>query len=279
MKHYKTSEVAKLFAIHPNTVRLYEEWGLLPAVPRSSSGYRLFTQAHVDQIRLIRLVLKCTMFGRAIKKTAYQIIHLAAEGSFRDALECARNLRDLINTECRQAEEAEKFLEEWASRTASGSDSHLKLQLQHNEREKNIRKCFADAQESLCPSPGEPVGFKTAAEILSITPDMLRDWERNNLVHIPRNPRNGYREYGSEEINKLRVIRVLRRSNYSNMAILRAMQKLEDGSAEGLREALDSPEPDAEGYTCFTDNLLTALYTAKNAIEEIIVLLGKRIPV
>ena len=90
---------------------------------------------------------------------------------------------------------------------------------------------------------------------------------------------NGYREYSNEEINKLRVIRALRRSNYSNMAILRAMQKLESGSVDGLREALDSPEPDAEGYTCFTDNLLTALYAAKNAVEEIIVLLGKRIPV
>ena len=121
MKHYKTSEIAKLFSIHPNTVRLYEEWGLLPAVPRNSSGYRLFDQTHVDQIRLIRLVLKCTMFGRGIKKTAYQIIHLAAEGSFRDALECAHNLRDLIDTECRQAAEAEKFLEDWASSIASGA--------------------------------------------------------------------------------------------------------------------------------------------------------------
>ena len=30
MKTYKTSEVAAAIGIHPNTVRLYEEWGLIP---------------------------------------------------------------------------------------------------------------------------------------------------------------------------------------------------------------------------------------------------------
>lgn len=274
MKYFKTSEIAKLFGLHPNTVRMYEEWGLLPAVPRNSSGYRLFTQNHIDQIRLIRLTLKCTMFGRGIKKAAYQIIHLAAEGRFHDALECAYGLRNLIDTECRQAEEAEKFLEDWAYRIATGAGSNPAARSQQNGRENTAHKNTEDT-ESIIPSPGETVGFKTAAAILSMTPDMLRDWERNNLIHIPRNPLNGYREYGCEEINKLRVIRALRRSNYSNMAILRAMQKLESGSVDGLQEALDSPEPDAEGYTCFTDNLLTALYAAKNAVEEIIVLLDK----
>lgn len=278
MKHFKTSDVAKLFDIHPNTVRLYEEWGLLPAVPRSPSGYRVFTQAHVDQVRLIRHALKCTMFGRGIKKTAYQIIHHAAEGSFSDALECALNLRGLIHTECRQAEEAERFLEAWASRTTSGAENNANTLLIRNELKKNGRRYSPDVPEDPCPSLGKTVGFKAAAAILSITPDMLRDWERNNLIHIPRNPLNGYREYGSEEIDKLRVIRVLRRSNYSNMSILRAMQKLESGSADGLREALDSPELDVErGYLCFTDNLLTALYTARNAVEEIVGQLIKHI--
>lgn len=29
MKKYRTSEVAKMMGIHPNTVRFYEEWGLI----------------------------------------------------------------------------------------------------------------------------------------------------------------------------------------------------------------------------------------------------------
>ena len=29
MKQYRTSEVAQMMGIHPNTVRFYEEWGLI----------------------------------------------------------------------------------------------------------------------------------------------------------------------------------------------------------------------------------------------------------
>ncbi len=278
MKHYKTSEVAKLFNLHPNTIRLYEQWGLLPVVPRSSTGYRLFTQAHIDQIKLIRLTMKCSLFGRGIKKTAYQMIHLAAEGSFQDAFQYAQILKGMLHTECMQAEEAEKFLESWALITATGT--HINSTPTQKKTATSSRLDSSKVYEEAMPSPGDKVSFQAAAEILSITPDTLRDWERNNLIHIPRNPLNGYREYGIEEINKLRVIRALRRSNYSNMAILRAMQKLESGSSEGLLEALDNPELDADrGYLCFTDSLLTTLRTAKEAIEEIICQLSQQISV
>ena len=50
----RTSDIAKAVGVHPNTVRLYEEWGFLPPIPRSPSGYRLFTGAHLDQMRLAR---------------------------------------------------------------------------------------------------------------------------------------------------------------------------------------------------------------------------------
>ena len=50
----RASDIAKAVGVHPNTVRLYEEWGFLPPVPRSPSGYRLFTAAHLDQMRLAR---------------------------------------------------------------------------------------------------------------------------------------------------------------------------------------------------------------------------------
>ncbi len=282
MKIMHTSEIAKAAGVHPNTIRMYEQWGLLPVVPRSPTGYRLFTQEHLDQVKLIRLMMRCTMFGKGIRKNAYQVLHLSAEGCFSEALQCARALRDMIETECHQAEEAENFLEQWALRKATGSRRmksdrpESKPAIQGNEK---LTDGDSEAKGFQL-SHGETVGFKTAAKLLSITPDTLRDWERNNLIHIPRNPLNGYRQYGIEEINKLRVIRVLRRSNYSNMAILRAISKLESGSAEGLREALDCPELDEDrGYLCFTDTLLTALYTARDAIDEIILHLSKKITV
>ena len=54
MNTYTTSEVAKMIGIHPNTVRLYEEWGLIPNAERKANGYRIFTDFHIEQFRLAR---------------------------------------------------------------------------------------------------------------------------------------------------------------------------------------------------------------------------------
>ena len=262
MQYFKTSEVAKAVGLHPNTIRLYEEWGLLPSVSRTPAGYRLFTRDHIDHVKLIRLVLQCSFFGKTIKKTAYQIIHLSAEAKYDEALQCAHRLDEMIRKEHSQAEQAEKILEKWAINKKGENTACSKASLYEASAE-------SPDNQPLCTE--EAISSRAAAEILEITVDILRDWERNNLIRIPRNSENGYRVIGPAEINKLRVIRALRRSRYSNMAILRAMQKLESGSTDGLREALDSPELDEDrGYLCFTDNLLTALKAAMEAMQQII---------
>ena len=47
MKYLRTSDLAKAVGVHPNTVRRYVDWGLLPPVEHSPSGYRRFTQRHL----------------------------------------------------------------------------------------------------------------------------------------------------------------------------------------------------------------------------------------
>ena len=51
MNIYTTSEVAKIIGIHPNTVRMYEQWGLIPPAERKPNGYRMFTEFHIEQFR------------------------------------------------------------------------------------------------------------------------------------------------------------------------------------------------------------------------------------
>ena len=50
--YLKTSDIAKIVGVHVNTVRLYEDKGFLSPVPRSKSGYRLFTPLHLEQMRI-----------------------------------------------------------------------------------------------------------------------------------------------------------------------------------------------------------------------------------
>ena len=51
MNYLRTSDLAKAVGIHANTVRRYADKGLLPPVEHSPSGYRRFTQHHLDCLR------------------------------------------------------------------------------------------------------------------------------------------------------------------------------------------------------------------------------------
>ena len=47
-KTYSTSQIAGIVGLHPNTVRKYEEWGLLQTPERKPNGYRVYTDVHIN---------------------------------------------------------------------------------------------------------------------------------------------------------------------------------------------------------------------------------------
>lgn len=106
--------------------------------------------------------------------------------------------------------------------------------------------------------------------------DRLRNWERNGLIKVPRNPLNGYRFYRTREIGRLRVIRTLSQARYSQMAILRMLMRLDQGETEDLRDLLDTPRQDEDVYFV-TDQLLSTLTELDQKTQEVIEFLGETI--
>jgi len=51
---FKIGEVARRADVNKETVRYYEKRGLIPKPDRRSSGYRIFTRRHIDQIKFIK---------------------------------------------------------------------------------------------------------------------------------------------------------------------------------------------------------------------------------
>jgi DNA-binding transcriptional MerR regulator len=221
------SAVAREVGVHPNTVRLYEEWGFLPPVPRSPNGYRLFTEAHLDQMRLARLALHGSWPGKNIRESALELVPQSASGDLGGALERAYHHLALVQAERAQAEAAAALLERWAG----GIE--------------------ADAT-------AQALRIGEAAQMLGATTDMLRNWERNGLIQVPRDSANGYRLYGVAEIGRLRVIRMLNRAGCSQMAILRMLLHLDCGQGGDLRQLLDTPRPDEDVYSA-ADRWLSTL--------------------
>jgi len=105
--------------------------------------------------------------------------------------------------------------------------------------------------------------------LLDVSIDQLRNWERNGLIDVPRDPSNGYRMYSPKEIGRLRVIRMLIRSRYSLMSILRVLTKLDAGKIVPLRQALDTPEP-GEDILYVTDHWLSTLNGLENDARELV---------
>lgn len=68
MKSYQTAQVAKLVGVHPNTVRLYEQLGLIPKPARSTNGYRIFTDLHIAHFRLARMAFAVEMLQNGLQK-------------------------------------------------------------------------------------------------------------------------------------------------------------------------------------------------------------------
>lgn len=48
------SRLAKLAGVKPDTIRFYERSGLLPKPSRTASGYRVYDDAALNQVRFIR---------------------------------------------------------------------------------------------------------------------------------------------------------------------------------------------------------------------------------
>jgi DNA-binding transcriptional MerR regulator len=241
-KYFSTSDLARAVGIHPNTVRLYVDWGLLPPVERSPAGYRLFTQHHMDCLRLARRIYASTYPGRGFRAMGTQIIHCAVEDDWQGALANAHEHLVSVINELEQANHAANLLEHWAQ---------------------NI---------TVVPDNDTPLAINEVSKLLGISQDVIRNSERNGLISIPRNPHNSYRLFGSAEIERLRIIRMLSKAGYSHMAILRMFSELDEGNTGELKKILDTPRADEDIFTA-ADHWITTLNEQESLARQVIQLI------
>jgi DNA-binding transcriptional MerR regulator len=240
MKTYKTSDIAQIIGVHPNTVRLYEEYELIPKPERKQNGYRVFTDFHVDQFKLARTAFEVEVLQNGLRKKAVDIIKLSAKREFDKSIYLAEGYLFQIKKEQVNAEEAIAI---------------VKRILSDNDDANEAGKLFLTRKE--------------AADYLQVTIDTLRNWEMNGLLSIKRK-QNGYRIYTGEDIKRLKVIRSLRCANYSLAAILRMLKALSRNPETNLRIAIDTPRND-EDIVSACDKLLTSLSHAERNAKSVLI--------
>jgi DNA-binding transcriptional MerR regulator len=240
LQTYKTSQIANIIGVHPNTIRFYEEMKLLPVIPRTESGYRIFNERHLEQLWLLRTAFRAEIISDRLRQEVYQIVKTAAtdnvEGAYRDTKLYLEHLRE----EKSKAEEAIRIT--------------LDIIEDTGKRETIVYN-----------------GRLEVAELLGITVDVLRDWERNGLIKVPRTA-GGRTTYGQKEMNRLKIIRTLRNAHYSMMSILRMLNRLDQGD-RNVREVIDTPGED-EDIVCAADRYITALGLAEKDAQEMLDMLA-----
>ena len=155
MNTYKTAQIAHRIGIHPNTVRLYEELGLIPKPQREANGYRVFTDFHIEQFKFARTALKVEVLQNGLRKQAINIIKTSAAKDFDRAIFLTEFYLQQIKREQKNAEEAIAITEGLLSG--------------ENQETGNI--LFTR---------------KETADHLQITMDALRNWEMNGLLTVKR---------------------------------------------------------------------------------------------
>lgn len=246
MKEYNTSEIAKEFNIHPNTVRFYEDIEFLPQIPRKENGYRTYNQIHFEQLKLIRIGLKSELLQNGLRKQVIDIIKASAKGEYDEALELARKHLESISNEEKNAEETIKIVE----------NNLLKESVENSKT--YTRKQLAD--------------------YLELTIDTLRNWELNGLLRIKRKE-NGYRVYNGDDIKRIKIIRSLRCVNFSLSAILRLLGNLDNNNLDNnnnvdIKHIIDTPKEN-EDIVSVCDKLLTSLENAKDECNKMIIQIKK----
>lgn len=241
MKTYKTAEIASTIGIHPNTVRLYEELKLIPKPERRPNGYRVFTDLHIEQFRLVRLAFQIEVLQNGLRKKIVQIVKASATGDFVRALALTHEYLEQVRQERDNAVDATTLVKQILFSGANENTHFLKR--------------------------------KEVSAYLNISMDTLRNWEMNGLLRVKRKE-NGYRVYTDYDIQRLKIIRSLRCANYSLEAILQMLCQLSRNPNIDIIAALDTPAEDAI-IISVCDKLITSLSHAENNALEMFNMLQK----
>lgn len=186
---FQIGKISTLTNVKTGTIRFYEKCGFLSPVKRLPNGYRVFEEKHIYQIRICSLVFG-GFVNKRLRKLSMELIFFArewdlksyqsaAEDYLRAVKEDIAGTRRAIKTVQRRMEESSPYLRE-----ESGEDQYSK---------------------------------KQAADLVGVTPESIRNWERNGLLGQTKPYQKRY--YSQSALERMYVIRLLLDNGYSMMAV------------------------------------------------------------
>lgn len=232
---YRPIDIARKLNISTSTIRIYEDMGIIPPVKRSDSGYRIFTQIHLDYFICIRNMVK----GYSLEFTG-ALLKEHIKGNDHKALwMITKSQADLY---------AEKMRLERVG---------LNLIKNLNYKSSDIKK-----------DKNNLMTIKEISKITDISTTTIRYWETIGLISSIRGEGNNYRLFNEEQIKVILIIHALKYSlkmkyNYYNMEMLKKELKEFIYNEPNTRDLI-------ENINIYLDKVNLEMIKAISAFNELI---------
>ena len=107
--HFQIGEVAESVGLSLRTIRYYEEIGLVTPSGRTEGGFRLYTDADVERLRLVKTLKPVGMSLDTLGELV-ECVDLLRDGDAAEAGEAERRLEGVIADALGQCDEMEDRL-------------------------------------------------------------------------------------------------------------------------------------------------------------------------
>ena len=199
----RPKDLAQAVDLSVQSVRNYEESGFIPTAERSAHGYRLYTQRHLQALRVAR-----SMIAGYGWMSACNIMKCVHQSNLPKAL---------------------ALIDAWHAdvhRNRCEIDETLRVL-----RDTSTTLPTLTQMENL-PHWRSALRVSEAARIVGVRVSAIRFWEEQGLLQPARENNSHYRLYDAEQMRKLQVIALLRKANYSFEAIRAVLTQLANGAPE-----------------------------------------------
>jgi DNA-binding transcriptional MerR regulator len=195
----RTIDLARAAGISVQQVRNYEALGLLPPAERSKSGYRLYTQRHLAALKTARSLVPG--YGWQRTPAIMQALH---RGDLGVALATIDARHAELAGKRRECEQTLSALHALAAQPAPTQSSRHPQRLRVGEAAKQV-------------------GVRVSA---------LHFWEQQGLLHPVREQFSRYRLYDEQQMQRLRVVVLLREAGYDFNVIRSVLAEMAAGRPE-----------------------------------------------
>ncbi len=251
-RQFQIGELSRITGVKAGTIRFYESSGFLEPAKCLPNGYRIFGIRHIYQVRICRLV-----FGGFVNKRLRKISLRILEAAGNWDLEV---YDDATNSYLRAVEE-----------DIAGTRRAIAAVMEKLQEAGSFRS------DSTCPLPVSPdreTGYpkKQAAQLVGVTPEAVRNWERNGLLGQTQSYRR--RIYSPEMLERMYVIRLLLDNGYSMMAIQTFFAEFDAGNGQRAVDVLVNPGQ-TESLIYRADRYLETLLNEEKKAEKLCKLLDE----